>query len=84
MGHQQVSSRNSNDLGYSDKIKHQINSTKMHSRSEEVILLWALIEENQWKKNVQKRSRGCNVNWTNPFVLGSTINIGEKKEAATD
>ena len=36
--HQQVFSRNSNDLGYCDEIKNtRLNSTKMHSRSEEVI-----------------------------------------------
>ena len=34
---QQVFSRISNDLGYCDKIKHQLNSIKMHSRSEEII-----------------------------------------------
>ena len=35
--HQQIFSRNSNDLGYCDKIKHQIKLNKLHSRSEEVI-----------------------------------------------
>ena len=35
--HQPVFSRNSNDLGYCDKINTRLNSTEMHSRSEEVI-----------------------------------------------
>ena len=36
MRHQQVFSRNSNDLGYCDKLNTKLNSTKLHSHSEEV------------------------------------------------
>ena len=49
----------------------------MHSRSEEVTAVEALINEKQ-RKNC-RRSRGCKINCTNPFVLGSTINIGEEE-----
>ena len=35
--HQQIFSRNSNDLGHLTKLNTRLNSTNMHSRSEEVI-----------------------------------------------
>ena len=37
MGPQQVFSRNSNDLGYCDKIKHKINSTKVKSGQKKLL-----------------------------------------------
>ena len=56
----------------------QLNSTKMHSRLVEVISVWALIKKKSNEKNC-RRSRRCKINWTNLFVFGITINIGEKE-----
>ena len=75
--HQQVFSRNSNDLGYCDKIKHQIKLNKDAQTFRRSYCSMSFDKKNN-EKNC-RRSRGCKINWTNPFALGSTINIGEEE-----
>ena len=49
----------------------------MHNHSEKVAVVWALIKKSNEKKCW--RSRGRKSTRSNPFVLGSTINNGERE-----
>ena len=53
MRHQQIFSRKSNNLGYCDKINIKLDSTKIHSRSEEIILFSLSFDKKSNKKNVE-------------------------------
>ena len=78
MRHQQVFSRNSNDLGYCVKIKHQINSTKMHSHSEEVIAVWVLIKRKTMKKIVEDLEDAKLIEPTHSYWAAPSILVKKK------
>ena len=59
--HQQVFSRNSNDLGYCDKIKHQIKLNKDAQPFRKSYCNMSFDKRKAMKKNC-RRSRGCKIN----------------------
>ena len=61
MRHQQVFSRNSNDLGYCDKIKHQI---KLNQDAQPFRRSYCSMSFDKKKSNEKncRRSRGCKIN----------------------
>ena len=60
MRHQQVFSRNSNDLGYCDRIKHQIKLNKDAQPFRRSYCSMSF-DKRKAKKNC-RRSRGCKIN----------------------